>query len=162
MLAKINFLISVYCSMSFHTMQFNAENDRFSTLCSFPCFWSFLQLSLCPAEMAAGFRGAARLPQIMQCSQAKHRCVCVCVCVWAWQAAASEGNVSAQRSKLIPKKVQQQAQTSPHSMLPNKPSGGFAVIIGPQYKSFAASYLQILKPICSDFLNYVREMGVNW
>ena len=91
-------------------------------------------------------------------------CVCVCVCVcgeWA-SLAASEGNFSTQRSKLIPKKVQKQAQTSPHSMLPNKPSGGFAVIIGPQYKPFAASYLKIQKPICSDFLNYVQEMGVNW
>lgn len=56
MLAKINFLISVYCSVAFHAAQFYVENDRFSTFMLLSLLLViFTALSLRPAEMAAGF-----------------------------------------------------------------------------------------------------------
>lgn len=104
MLATINFLISVCCSVSFHTTQFHVGNDRFST--PFPAFGHFYRSHFLPHWNGSVIGSAARLPQIMQCFQAKHRCVwcvwCVC-CVWAW-LVASEGNVCAQRSETDPPK----------------------------------------------------------
>lgn len=134
MLATINFLISVCCSVSFHTTQFHVGNDRFST--PFPAFGHFYHSHFLPHWNGSVIGSAARLPQIMQCFQAKHRCVwcvwCVC-CVWAW-LVASEGNVCAQRSELIPQKSPTASPDKPsqHAAKPTL-QRFFAVIIGTQY-----------------------------
>lgn len=120
----INFLISVCCSVSFHTMQFYAENYCFST--PFPAFGHFYRSHFLPPWNGSVIGSAARLPQIMQCFQAKHRCVfvrvcaslCLCECVSLWR------DCFCPESQSDPQKVQQQAQTSPHNTLPRKPSRG--------------------------------------
>ena len=116
MLTKINFLISVYCSVSFHTLQFMLKITVFRTLCSLPCFWSFLLLSLWNGSR---IRGTARLPQIMQCSQAKHRCVCVCVCVGLPGHLWGDPNWSPKKSNSKPRQALSAFwQTNPPELLP--------------------------------------------
>lgn len=107
----------------------------------YAAFGPFLLISL-PRRNTSGISGAARLPMIIQCSQAEHRCVCVCAYL-----GASEGHVSAQRSKLILPKVQQQAQTSPRSKVPNEASGAYAVTNHPVW-NFITSFAVISCLIC--------------
>ena len=122
----------------------------------FYCSHFFLFFFL-PCRNGSRIGSAARLPQIMQCSQAKHRCVCMCVCVCVCVCVGPAGclwggSVTAQRSKLIPKKSPTASPDKPSQHAAKQTLQRFFLpwlldLNWKEKKSFAASCLKMVKSL---------------